>query len=266
MALGVGDGLACSCATADDLHAIWKTFADTGRLGGVPLGSRAKNGAITASVTLRPGETKTVSLVLAWHFPYRTHFSNRQRTGNYYAKLYKDAGEVAEKVLGRLPGTWQNLLQWQKLCFDNGLPDWLQDRAAQQPRHDGQDGHVDRGRPLAAMGELSPARQSTPCTSTLPLAALCVTVPELQKSQLRAYASIQKPDGFINEDLGNAGRRMDDSQARGMGDCTSAFVLAPYEHYLWTNDRKLLDAPGRTPARPRSGRSSVPAATACPIA
>ena len=242
MALGVGDGLACSCATADDLHAIWKTFADTGRLGGVPLGSRAKNGAITASVTLRPGETKTVSLVLAWHFPYRTHFSNRQRTGNYYAKLYKDAGEVAEKVLGRLPGTWQNLLQWQKLCFDNGLPDWLQDAL------------------LNSLGTMAKTGmwtedgrwrqwESFSCPAVDPLhihfyrsLPYVLLFPELQKSQLRAYASIQKPDGFINEDLGNAGRRMDDSQARGMGDCTSAFVLALYEHYLWTNDRKLLDA------------------------
>ena len=65
--------------------------------------------------------------------------------------------------------------------------------------------------------------------------------PELDKNLLRGYASIQRSDGFIQEDLGNAGRPMDNSAARGMGDCTTTFVLDVYGLYLWTGDRKYLD-------------------------
>lgn len=243
MLLRFGGNQPVSQAAGNDLAAIWKTFAGSGRLGDQPLADAAGNhGAIAATLRLEPNETKIVNMVMAWRFPNRTHNGGRQRVGNHYAKLYPNVEDVADKVLARLPETWASILQWQRLCFDNSLPGWLQDAM------------INSVATMAKTGmwtEDGRWRQweSFSCSVVDPVhihfyrsLPYVLLFPELQKSQLRGFASIQKPDGFINEDLGNSGRPMDDAQARGMGDCTSAFVLAVYMHYLWTNDRKLLDA------------------------
>ena len=96
-----------SCGVGDDLGTLWQTFATSGGLGDQPVSDSAgKLGAIAARLDLKPHETQTINLVMAWRFPDRRHGGNKQRVGNYYTKLYKSVDEVAEKVLARLPQTW----------------------------------------------------------------------------------------------------------------------------------------------------------------
>ena len=61
---------------------------------------------------LEPGESKSVTFMLTWHFPNRrawdhgTHhagnYGGEDIVGNYYTTLYKDAWDVAEKTAGEL--------------------------------------------------------------------------------------------------------------------------------------------------------------------
>ncbi len=240
MALYCGDGLGCSYAAGDDPAAIWKAFETQGRIGGAPLQrARAKYAAIASQTVLKSGESKTVNLILAWYFPNRMH--GRQRAGNYYSKLWRSADDVAHDTITRLPEIHRSILQWQRLCFDNALPDWLQDAL------------VNSVATMAKTGMwLEDGRwrqyESFSCPAVDPVHVhfyrslpYVLFFPELQQSELRGYASIQKADGFINEDLGRAGRRMDVSQARTMGDCTSSFILGVYEQYLWIGDRQYLN-------------------------
>jgi len=84
--------------------APWDSFSRTGSLGtkewrslpvspivqgeGIELG-----GAIAVRVRLKPGETKSIPFVLAWHMP-NSHF------GHVYEKDYAGAVQVAQVALG----------------------------------------------------------------------------------------------------------------------------------------------------------------------
>jgi non-lysosomal glucosylceramidase len=240
MAVRFGDGPACSRAAGDDLPAIWQAFQTQGHLGeGKPVTSGvAKHAAVAASATLKPGEQRTIPLALAWYLPNRMHAG--QRVGNYYTQFYRSAADVADKVLARQADHLESMLQWQHLCFDNTLPEWLQDALVNSPATMAKTGMwFEDGR----------WRQweSFSCSAVDPVhiyfyrsLPYMLFFPELAQSQFRGFASIQKPDGFINEDLGNSGRPIDSSQARDMGDCTSTFILGVYNQYLWSADRRFL--------------------------
>ncbi len=240
MVVRFGDGWRRSCAAGDDLPAIWRAFQARGEIGdGRSSGGTARHAAIAASVVLQPGQRRTINLALAWYLPNRMHAG--QRVGNYYTRLYRSAADVAERVLSRLPEIRQSILEWQRLCFDNSLPGWLQDALVNSVATMAKTGMwIEDGR----------WRQweSFSCSALEPVhihfyrsLPYMLFFPELSQSQFRGFASIQKPDGFINEDLGNSGRPIDSSQAREMGDCTSTFILGVYNHYLWTADRRFLD-------------------------
>ena len=241
MVVRFGDGSARSCAAGNDLPAVWRAFQAHGCLTDgktLPRGA-AKQASIASRVVLEPGQRRTINLALAWYLPNRMHAG--QRVGNYYTRLYRGAADVAERVLSRLAENRQSILEWQRLCFDNSLPEWLQDALLNSVATMAKTGMwIEDGR----------WRQweSFSCSALEPVhiyfyrsLPYMLFFPQLSQSQFRGFASIQKPDGFINEDLGNSGRPIDNSQARDMGDCTSTFILGVYNHYLWTADRRFLD-------------------------
>ncbi len=65
--------------------------------------------------------------------------------------------------------------------------------------------------------------------------------PDLRRSQMRGFASAQRADGYIQENLGGVGTDIDHGGGRMMGDGPTVFVLEAYQDYLWSNDRGFLD-------------------------
>ena len=69
----------------EDRQALWAAFSERGSFEGIdaPQGpsapGRTWNGALCARVSLNPGETKTATFILTWHFP------NRMRDHRYIA-------------------------------------------------------------------------------------------------------------------------------------------------------------------------------------
>jgi non-lysosomal glucosylceramidase len=241
MALRFSDPSSVSHATAGSVAEVWRDFSRHGELGRTnPGGAEAKQAAVAAKLTLKGGEAKTLTLVLAWDFPGRPYAHGTERVGNYYSRLFTSAEDVAEKVLARLPRTWQEIEEWQETCLDNDLPPWLQDALLNG---------VSTMAKTGLWSEDGRWRQweSFSCPNVEPVhihwyraLPYAFFFPDLEKNQFRGFAHAQEPDGFIHEDLGAAGKKLDQAGGRVMSDCTSTFILGVFELYHWTGDRAFL--------------------------
>lgn len=108
----------------NNLSDIWRNFSQEGELSG-KIVKEGAFGAIGAKAKIAPGETRIVTIGLAWYFPERPH--TNEILGNYYTRLYQNSTDVANKALSRLTETWSGIVEWNQACFDNTLPEWLQD-------------------------------------------------------------------------------------------------------------------------------------------
>jgi uncharacterized protein (DUF608 family) len=83
------------------------------------------HGAASSSVTLQPGETRSVSVVLAWYLPHALYtgeplgvwYSNNQR--------YNSSADVAEYVVSNLDEQLSDAVAWNRLIVNTSLPPWL---------------------------------------------------------------------------------------------------------------------------------------------
>ncbi|NNM86413.1 MAG: hypothetical protein HKL96_11735 [Phycisphaerales bacterium] len=86
-------------------------------------------GSVGQTITLKPGESKTISFLLTWHFPNPIPLRLKTTDKRWYAAHFKDAADVAAAIMGdfdRLAGqtklfrdTWYN---------QSTLPHWLLER------------------------------------------------------------------------------------------------------------------------------------------
>lgn len=127
----------------EDQNALWKGFSEQGTFEGLssPEGpaspGRTWNGALTAKVSLRPGETKTVTFLLAWHFPNRMRdhryiagpppLVHDYRLGNRYNNWFANAGEVADYTLENLARLEKAARAFHDAFYATTLPRWLLD-------------------------------------------------------------------------------------------------------------------------------------------
>lgn len=105
-----------------------------GSAGPTPAG-RTLDGAVASSFRLAPGESRTVTFVLAWHFPNAVHGasgSGWDHHGNQYANMWGNALEVAEYVRTELPRLSRETHEFHRAVYDSNLPHWLLDRITSQ--------------------------------------------------------------------------------------------------------------------------------------
>ena len=82
--------------------------------------------SVGKSVSLKPGETKEVTLIVAWHFAN----ANRNLPGkrNWYATRWKDASAVSTDIIAKWKALQAKTLAWNKTWYDSTLPYWFLDR------------------------------------------------------------------------------------------------------------------------------------------
>lgn len=104
---------------AADVSAIPQTL-------GYGLDISMTSGIVTRPAVLQPGEKKTFTHVLTWHFP-NTIAPDRE-AGHYYAALYPDAEAVLNYVLENRDRLVNDTRKWRDTYYDSTLPVWLLDR------------------------------------------------------------------------------------------------------------------------------------------
>jgi len=130
----------------DALLDFWDDFSDDGRLeerigvGDTPTASLA------ASLALPPGETRTVTFLLTWHFPNRMIWNpaatldgetccadgdcgDPNWVGNYYATQYRDAWDVAARTMAALPALEEDTLAFVRSFCESDLPPVVKEAA-----------------------------------------------------------------------------------------------------------------------------------------
>ncbi|MGC2270964.1 MAG: GH116 family glycosyl-hydrolase, partial [Candidatus Sulfotelmatobacter sp.] len=246
----VGSRLSSQAGTASGLGTLWKSFAAGESLTAASLNGEApRYGAETASIVLKPGETRAVTFILAWYLPNRPFLT--ENPGNYYATLYQGAGDVAQSVAGRLEDDWRTMLQWQHAMRDNSLPDWLQDSLINSVATMYKTGMRFRDGRWRQWESFSCADIDPGHIDLYDALPYMFFYPELRKQILLRFASVQHPDGFIPEELSTGGvpksvisaaGPLDQPGGRDMGDSATVFVLGVLQYYLWTGDREFLDS------------------------
>lgn len=140
-----GDGAEAVSALPqwEDRHILWQAFSEQGHFEGVDfprdpsLPGRTWNGALAARTTLNPGESKTVTFILAWHFPNRMRdhryiagpppLVHDYRLGNRYNNWFSSAGEVATYVVDHLKRLETAAHTFHDTFYATTLPRWLLD-------------------------------------------------------------------------------------------------------------------------------------------
>ena len=128
-----------ACAAWSDPLTFWNDFTrNAPALANVPLPAptpegRTVNGALSVPLRLEPGETKTVTFVLAWHFPNRyvdwgqgfSGIEDRKSLfwqGNAYNKRFGGAAAVAEYVRDNFERLDAVTRRFRDTFFDSTLP------------------------------------------------------------------------------------------------------------------------------------------------
>lgn len=120
-----------SYMTAATPAEVWRAFA-SGSTGGLAEDTSARastdghaNGAASSSVSILPGETRSVSIVLAWYLPNALYTG--EPLGVWYStnEKYNSSQDVAEYVVSSLTEQVRDALAWNRLIVNSSLPDWL---------------------------------------------------------------------------------------------------------------------------------------------
>ena len=132
----------------DNLEHFWQDFADDGRFGpGAQTGAsppgRTWNAAMSVPLQLPPDESRTVTFVLAWHFPNRyvnwgqagfgvKDTKSRFWLGNRYNTWFRDVLEVGEYVRDNLDRLVAETRCYRDAFYQSTLPYWLLDAVSSQ--------------------------------------------------------------------------------------------------------------------------------------
>jgi non-lysosomal glucosylceramidase len=96
-----------------------------------PAGETA-TAALAVPFVLQPGEKRTVTFVLAWHFLNTGFHADRPHRGNMYENWWPDALSVARDVIRRLATLTEQTRRYHETLYKTNLPHWLLDRISSQ--------------------------------------------------------------------------------------------------------------------------------------
>lgn len=116
--------LSVSSMVTSTLMDLWEAFEEKGMLVGQASLGLFEYGALAKRVVIEPKSTRTISLVLSWHFPHR--FVAGKAVGNHYVQRFRSATEANQVAVRQLPHTWRALQYWQSIYTQNTLPPPLQ--------------------------------------------------------------------------------------------------------------------------------------------
>jgi non-lysosomal glucosylceramidase len=138
MVLGAMGENVTATAQWTEMEALAGDFTDDGRLNGPERagpssGGETIDGALSAAFALAPGERRTVTFFLTWHFPNAWHGHRRWGGyGNMYSNWWDNALAVARELVARLDELTDLTRLYHDTFYASNLPHWLLDRISSQ--------------------------------------------------------------------------------------------------------------------------------------
>jgi uncharacterized protein (DUF608 family) len=86
------------------------------------------SGALGRKLKLEPGQSATVTFVLAWHFPNLSLGGALQKAGRHYAVKFPSAQAVVDYVAAQFDRLAAETRLWRDTWYDSTLPFWFLDR------------------------------------------------------------------------------------------------------------------------------------------
>ena len=87
------------------------------------------NAALGIPFTLAPGESRSATFAITWHFPNVQRF---QHAGNLYSRRWPDAAAVAGYLAKNLDALWQRTQLYHATLYQSNLPEEFLDAMASQ--------------------------------------------------------------------------------------------------------------------------------------
>lgn len=127
----------------DNAHVFWDDFADDGRISNVRDSqespqSRSDTATLLVSITLDPGEERTIPFYLTWYFPNRENYWNREekvkgkKFKNHYAIQFKNSWDVARYLVENLEGIYRDTKKFHDILFASTYPSYVIDALSSQ--------------------------------------------------------------------------------------------------------------------------------------
>ena len=145
---------AASLSSVEDPEMFFSEFDHSARDAVSKLLDETLVGGLNASTELQPGESKVITCLISWYFPFHQKAdANTQKlfTGRHYRTWFQSAAGVADYIAENRESLIGGTLLWNKTWHDSSLPYWLLDRSmisldcvATQTFH-----RFDNGRPWA---------------------------------------------------------------------------------------------------------------------
>lgn len=123
----------------DSLHMFWDQISEHGVLNENRESVEADDGrtdvgSIGLKVSLKPGETVTLPVMITWHMPnFEKYWGGEQPLWkNYYASLFSDAMGVADYIGGKIEQLESETRLFKNSLFDSTLPECVLDAVSSQ--------------------------------------------------------------------------------------------------------------------------------------
>ncbi|MDI6784072.1 MAG: GH116 family glycosyl-hydrolase [bacterium] len=236
----------------EDTISFWQKFGETGEIKNSEVRSQKSEkakpaGAISAKVSLKKKETKTIDFVFCWYMPHHITKKDNRDNGHYYQTQFADIKSIAEYAYTHRQEFLEKTKEWQDLVLDSNLPFWLKLKLINSVfpmvtntiyTKDGQfavqESPIDMGGALGTMDQRMASH-----------AFMTMFYPELDKSELELFAKCQQPDGRITHFDGNIHEIIGDPNV-GYGitdwpDLSCSFIMQVFKQYRWTGDTNFFN-------------------------
>ena len=182
----------------------WK---DAGKA--LPAATDSTSGSsVAVDFELKPGESKTVRFLLAWHVPTWGEYGAEMKLHRMHTRVYPTIDHVIDFMANHHRSLLGRILKWQQVIYqDEAYPDWLKDCLINSLSMITEDGYYAQPRePLGKWCEpdglfgmiecprACPQIECIPCSwyGNMPIVYF---FPKLARTTLRGYQHYSRPDG-----------------------------------------------------------------------
>jgi non-lysosomal glucosylceramidase len=211
-------------------------------------GSMHPAGITGVEVDLVPGGAQEITFVLAWHMPvHQTLLQPGTDHGHFYCRRFADVAAVADELLARRKELFTATVALHEFLASSGLPAWLGSKCLNDQTAVTTNSIVTRSGQLYTL-EASPMMFGALGTLDQRLVShpgMSLFYPELNRTELRMFASLQASDGSLPHFNGNAYTALGSDAVEygrtGWPDLACSFIIQCYRDWTETGDPGFFD-------------------------